>query len=235
MAAASADKTKLGATNTGKDKHYELRYFNLRGRGEPLRLMFHYLKVNFVDTGIEFKDWPTEKAKQPLGQLPVLIEAQGSLPPIQIPQSMTIARHLARTFNLYGSTEQEHTTADMVSDTVTDMALAFTKARGFPGSWLADQKAIDEFYAKSGPFEMFVKHFENFITKNPSQSGFTVAAAPVYSDFQVYEAFDTYHFKVKPKSLDASPKLQAFMEKMRNLDGVKQYLPKQRASVFTEK
>ena len=41
---------------------YELKYLNLRGRGEPIRMMLHYLEIPFKDTIYErFKEWPEVK------------------------------------------------------------------------------------------------------------------------------------------------------------------------------
>ena len=40
---------------------YVLNYFNLQGRGEIARLLFHCKGVEFTDNKISFQDWPALK------------------------------------------------------------------------------------------------------------------------------------------------------------------------------
>ena len=56
------------------------------------------------------------KIATPCGQLPVL-EYNGT----KIAQSMTIARFLAKEFNMAGKTRLEEAQADMIVDCVTDV------------------------------------------------------------------------------------------------------------------
>ena len=42
--------------------HYKLIYFNLRARGELIRLILKHQNVPFEDFRIELKDWPNHKA-----------------------------------------------------------------------------------------------------------------------------------------------------------------------------
>uniref|UniRef100_A0A0K0DL99 GST N-terminal domain-containing protein n=1 Tax=Angiostrongylus cantonensis TaxID=6313 RepID=A0A0K0DL99_ANGCA len=44
-------------------KHsYTLHYFDRRGRGEPIRLIFAYYNVIYEDNRISKDDWPNYKA-----------------------------------------------------------------------------------------------------------------------------------------------------------------------------
>lgn len=99
---------------------YELVYFPIPGRAEPIRLLFALAGVDFVDTRVPFEKWPEHKPGSPLGQMPYLIETseQGST---VFPQSQAILRRLARRWGLYGSTENEQTDIDIAADTVTDL------------------------------------------------------------------------------------------------------------------
>jgi hypothetical protein len=50
----------------------ELIYFDIPGRGEPIRKAFKFGGIKFTDTRIAFKDWPTVKPTTSLGSVPVL-------------------------------------------------------------------------------------------------------------------------------------------------------------------
>jgi glutathione S-transferase len=80
--------------------NYTLHYFNGRGRAELIRLIFTAAGASFTDHRIH--DWPATKAETPLGQLPFL-----TVDDVQLPQSMTIARFVAREQNLAGRTSLE--------------------------------------------------------------------------------------------------------------------------------
>jgi hypothetical protein len=42
--------------------NYELKYLNIRGIGEPIRLILHHLEIPFKDTHIDlFEEWPIVK------------------------------------------------------------------------------------------------------------------------------------------------------------------------------
>ena len=69
---------------------YKLNYFNIRGRGEIVRLIFVAAGQEFIDNRIEHSNWPQLKANAPMGQLPYL-EILGSKS-VKISQSMTICK-----------------------------------------------------------------------------------------------------------------------------------------------
>jgi glutathione S-transferase len=74
-----------------------LHYFNVRARGELVRLIFAAAGVEYDDHRIEFAEWPELKAHAPLGQLPYL-----QVGDVRVPQSIAIARYAARETNLAG-------------------------------------------------------------------------------------------------------------------------------------
>ena len=80
---------------------YTLNYFNGRGRAELTRLIFAAAGASFTDNRIG--DWPATKNDTPLGQLPYLT-IDGTT---KLPQSISIARFVAREHNLAGRNNLE--------------------------------------------------------------------------------------------------------------------------------
>ena len=92
---------------------YKLYYFNFRGRAEIVRLIFAAAGQKYEDVRFEAEGWLNEyKAKSPLGQAPYLeIHDGGKV--LKIGQSITIARYLARKFNLAGKDDEEQAEVEM--------------------------------------------------------------------------------------------------------------------------
>lgn len=97
---------------------YTFNYFNGRGRAEISRLIFAAAGVEFTDNRIE--DWPKTKSESPIGQVPYL-----EIDDLKLPQSLSIARYLAREYNLVGKNNLEAAKADAIVDTCIDLMTAF--------------------------------------------------------------------------------------------------------------
>ena len=76
---------------------YKLYYFNGRGRAEIARLIFAAAGRAFEDIRYDHNEWKSHKPQMLLGQIPIL-EFNG----IKLPQSLSIARFLAKQFQLAG-------------------------------------------------------------------------------------------------------------------------------------
>ena len=96
-------------------------YFNLHARGELTRLILAAAGREYEDIRFGFDKWPEYKPKMILGQCPVLELGDGT----QIPQSMTIARYVAREAGLAGSDNLESAKIDAVVDTQKDVNEVF--------------------------------------------------------------------------------------------------------------
>ena len=79
------------------------------------RLIFATVGQQFEDIRYESSEWPSYKSKMPLGQMPVL-----EVDELKLPQSLSIARFLAKQFNLAGKDNLEQAKVDAVVDTMTD-------------------------------------------------------------------------------------------------------------------
>ena len=100
----------------------KLTYFNLAGRAELSRLILAYAGAKYEDCRITGEQWKELKPKTSCGQLPTLCWNG-----VEIAQSMTIARFLAKEFHIAGKCTLEQAKADMVVDCVSDLFAAMLK------------------------------------------------------------------------------------------------------------
>ncbi|XP_052086426.1 glutathione S-transferase 1-like [Mytilus californianus] len=96
---------------------YKLSYFEERGRGEVLRLMFAGAGQEFEDDRLKGDSWAAFKPKTPYGQMPVLTVDNKTM----INQTGAIARFIAREFGMYGTNNMENTKCDVIFETINDM------------------------------------------------------------------------------------------------------------------
>lgn len=61
------------ATGAGPEKP-TLVYFNIKVKGEPIRMLLHHAKIPFDEIRVEFKQWPALKPKTSAGALPIWVE-----------------------------------------------------------------------------------------------------------------------------------------------------------------
>ncbi|OXA58261.1 glutathione S-transferase [Folsomia candida] len=95
---------------------YKLTYWDLEGRGEPIRMLFAAANVKFIDNRISKESWPELKERMPWGQIPIL-EFDGKV----IAQSLTICRYLAQKYNFAGRDPWESAKCDEYVDALTDL------------------------------------------------------------------------------------------------------------------
>ena len=99
----------------------KLTYFNLRARGEPIRLLLAYGGIKYEDERIPPKwedptPWEALKPSTPYGQLPVL-----SWDGMVISQSMACARFVAKEIGVAGRNNLERAQVDEVVDCIQDL------------------------------------------------------------------------------------------------------------------
>lgn len=127
-------------------------YFNLQARGELARLILAAADRSYEDIRFDFQQWPEYKPKMILNQCPVLEFADGT----QLPQSMSIARYLARETGLAGSDNLESAKIDAVVDTQRDVNEVFYTKVFFEKDEAKKAEELEKFLK-----ETLVKHVEN--------------------------------------------------------------------------
>ena len=208
---------------------YKLYYFNARGRGELSRLIFAAAGQKFEDIRIEGSQWPTRKSEMPLGQMPVL-EVDG----VKLPQSMTIARFLAKQFGLAGKDNFEQAKVDVVVDTSIDLALKLVPIY-FQEDKEKKATELKKFFA-----EDLSKHLQNFETlaKLYSTGGnFFVGNTLTWADLEVYDMLDfliriTNEFQLDENFLRPYSWLQNNRQTVEQQANIAAYLKSRPPSVF---
>ncbi|XP_014781641.1 S-crystallin 4 isoform X1 [Octopus bimaculoides] len=102
---------------------YTLYYFNGRGRAEVCRMLFVLADVQFTDVRVEYSEWNRFMTKLSSPMLPVLETDTG----LTMPQSMAIARFLAREFGLHGRNGQEISRVDYICQCFYDILDCYMK------------------------------------------------------------------------------------------------------------
>jgi glutathione S-transferase len=130
----------------------KLYYFNLQARGEITRLILAAAGRSYEDIRFDSNQWLEYKPKMILGQVPVLELSDGT----QIPQSLTVARYVARETGLAGSDNLESAKMDAVVDTQRDINEVFYLKVFFEKDETKKAEELEKFLN-----ETLVKHVEN--------------------------------------------------------------------------
>ncbi|CAF4091432.1 unnamed protein product [Adineta steineri] len=189
---------------------YKLYYFDLRGRAEISRLIFAAAGEKYQDIRYKREEFPQHKSEMPLGQIPVL-EVDG----VKLPQSISIARYLAKEFQLAGKDNLEQAKVDAVVDTVTDFVVSY-----FPIHMKADETT-----KKEALNEQSLKLFKNLQTLQELYQGndFLVGNHLTYADLWFYDITETV-LGVDSTILDKYPNLTKVRQSVENDTKVAAYL-----------
>ncbi|XP_052780012.1 glutathione S-transferase 3-like [Mya arenaria] len=105
---------------TGTMESYRLTYFNKRGGGEIIRLVFVVTSQTFEDERLTSEEWLKRKEEMPMKSLPVL-HVKREDKETTFCQSGAIAKYLAKKFGIHGENEDEGLLVDEVYDCVGDV------------------------------------------------------------------------------------------------------------------
>ncbi|KAK3099584.1 hypothetical protein FSP39_006553 [Pinctada imbricata] len=192
---------------------YKLTYFNIRGRAELTRLTFAAAEAEYEDDRIKRDDWPAMKENTPQGQLPTL-----TVDGVVLPQSLAIARFVAREFGLDGKTNIEKAQTDVVIQTTEDLR----------SGWVGVFREKDEtrkaelekaFHEETVP--KFLKLFEGILKTNGT--GYFVGNTLTIADLAVYDVFEILIQK-KEDILSEFPLLAKSRKTVESAPGVQKYL-----------
>jgi len=192
-------------------KTVKLHYFDLEARGEVVRLILHYNKVQFEDIRYPFAEWADHKktGKFPFGQLPSL-----EIGDKVYAQSMAIARYLCQKFNQYPWDLNEAYQVEATKDYIGDMVKKFLPY--YPEKDEEKKKVIHEKYLTETLPQM-LPGLNSLLKENTTGSGFFVCKNRTLADFVVCDFAQRMFFHpdriqmVQP-ALDANPELKQYLK-----------------------
>lgn len=193
-------------------------YFNLQARGELTRLILAAAGRDYEDIRYGFDTWPEYKPKMILGQCPVLELADGT----QLPQSLTIARYVARENNLAGADNLEAAKIDAVVDTQRDVNEEFYSKVFFEKDEAKKAEQQEKFIN-----ETLVKHAENLgkLKKAYSQNeSFFVGKQLSWADIFVFQSISSLLQAMPQVQGKFGDQFKALMEAIHAHAHLKKYL-----------
>nr|AYN44506.1 glutathione S-transferase S11 [Brachionus rotundiformis] len=201
--------------------NYKLHYFNGRGRAEISRLILAASGVNYED--VRVNDWPKTKSDAPVGQLPY-IEIDG----LKLPQSLSIARYLAREYNLVGKNNLDAAKADAIVDTCIDLMTGF-----YQKVFLVTDIAEKEVALKKFLSDDAIKGLENVekLAKQFGSKGFSVGKSLTWADLFIHEI--TYSLmNYQDNLLDNFQVLKQIREAVESNENIAKYLKNRPVTPF---
>jgi glutathione S-transferase len=198
---------------------HELIYFDMNGRGEPVRILFHSAGIQFTDTRIKWADWGPIQPTTPLGALPILkVDGTAHV------QSVALMRYAAKLAGFYPT---ENPLEALVVDEVLDSCNELLYKIPFCEDKEALKKLRTEYQEKT--LTQYASFLERLVAKNKETFGSslvvgkTVTVADIFVN-GVIEAFssgsfdylDTDFFKTYPgllavaKAVDENEKVEAY-------------------------
>ena len=189
-----------------------LTYFQFRGLGEPIRLLFEDLGQPYEDRRIDlFSDaWPALSPQLPFRQLPRL-EIDGQT----LFQSQAILRHLARAKRLGGETDAECLRCDTGIEAARDL----------------QQRLWDHFWSPGSDTEAAAKAFEDGqLAAELAKLDVWLGEAPyvggqraLFADYFVLTVLDEAG-GFFPAAMERAPSLAAYRRRMHDRPGIAAYI-----------
>ena len=205
-------------------KNIKLYYFDLHARGEIIRSILYYNKVQYEDIRISFAEWGEKKNTFLNGQVPIL-EIDGK----QLSQSTSIARYLAQLHGQYPTDPREIYQVESTLDFFADAALKLAP-------WFKEQDPVkkqaiqDEFLKNTIP--VVYTTLNNILKQNTTGSGYFVGKSLTLLDFAVVNfATRPLLAKLDQAVIDANPELTAYI-KEKTEGEFKEYLSTRKPAPF---
>ncbi|VDO37670.1 unnamed protein product [Haemonchus placei] len=203
---------------TDQKHSYTLHYFDVRGRGEPIRLIFAYYDVKYEDHRIGLDEWPALKPDAPTGLVPYLVMDDGKL---ELAQTLAICRYLAKSIRptdyFAGATKTESAKCDMYAESFMDLFTIGVERQYEKDEVIKEKK--DAAFEKQYPERM--KVLEDHLKKNGGHH--FVGKKVLWCDLVALCVLSMME-ELKPDLLQEFPDMQTYYTNMRNLPEIKEYI-----------
>ncbi|GBP40660.1 Glutathione S-transferase [Eumeta japonica] len=192
----------------------KLHYFDFNGLAESVRYLLHYGKTKFEDVRYDYNSWPVKEVKEalPFGQLPLYEEGNKKLN-----QSLAIARYVAYQVKLLPSDPWEQAVLDAIVFNIYDFwgrVLAYIKEQDQVKKATLKKEILEESVV------YFFSRFEQALKDNNGYFGGKLS----WADFILLGIVESANLFLGEQIERDYPQVQALLEKIRNLQGVKQYI-----------
>eukprot|EP01124_Arcella_intermedia_P024516 TRINITY_DN4148_c0_g2_i6.p1 TRINITY_DN4148_c0_g2~~TRINITY_DN4148_c0_g2_i6.p1 ORF type:complete len:212 (-),score=56.19 TRINITY_DN4148_c0_g2_i6:372-1007(-) len=164
--------------------YYKLHYFDMPGRGEPIRLAFRIGGIQFEDARIPFAEWGQKKSTFPFGTVPVL-EVDGK----KLCNSNTILQYVGKVAGLAPADLFSFAKVDEFLSVIEDYmgALFGLLKKTAPED---KEKATAEFVKTTSP------HYLGMLEKTAVANGgpYAVGSTLTVADLKLYVLINTINF-----------------------------------------
>ena len=209
-----------------------LRYFDIRGLGEPIRLTLAALglpweEVRYAKCGdgcpAGVQDWTTAKAAGvmsgalPFGQVPALRYDAGEGDRIELVQTLAILRYVSRRHGFYGQSAAEEAAIDVVLGGVVDMRGRYTslvydvRVTGDPSVLAAYRETLTT----------WLGYLEGLLSR-AGDGRFFVGERFSVADTMVYDILE-HNLRLQPHCLSPFPLLAHFQPRIGRQPGIREY------------
>jgi len=204
----------------------KLVYFPLRGRGDGIRALLHVAGVEFEDEKVTFEEWPSKKAEQPFGQLPVLHDGDDV-----IAQTHAIERHIARKYGLYGANASEAALIDQAVEIGRDIADAVFKTVTADDFEAAKEKLINETGKNN------LANLSKLLAK-AGGDGFLVGSKPTLADTSLWHVLNNFYAPLKSANGGKSvltEDIEAYLARLNAVPAIANFVKNHQANVSLPK
>jgi len=210
----------------------KLYYFNIKGKGEQIRLICAYSGLKLEDYRFESRDQflaMKNSSRLPFGQVPML-EVDGK---VAMVQSTSIMRYLGKLSGLYPTkdpilAQKIDALMDQATDVFTGLTvLTYGLRYGLELTPEAREKSFGHYNDTVLPGHL--RRAERYIGSSAT-GWFAGTDEPSPADFVWYCSLtniaDKKDISEKNRTLEDFPKLKAFVEKFKSLDAIHKYYNK---------
>eukprot|EP00943_MAST-04B_sp_MAST-4B-sp1_P000877 g877.t1 len=206
-----------------------LRYFDIRGLAEPIRLALSYLKIEYEEVKYArcapdckngLTDWTeakkvgTESGLFAFSQVPSLTYGDTSLV-----QSEAILRFLGRKHGIAGETEIEHQRIDLFVGGLKDMRSKYGKMV-YNKNALTDPQIMSDYLDVQRTWLPF---FERLLVKSSGDGPYVAGSRVTFADFVAFDMIDS-NMRIEADAFVDLPLLRGLASKVSQMDGVAKYL-----------